>query len=119
MVTERSKEIWRQHQARLDDRVIIEGRLVAVNATTEHGTSSTYGNWACRCEPCTKAQAERMQFDRVRRAASRVKINGRMVAVNAQSHGTSATYSNWSCRCLPCVEAHRIYRSKNWKSHGR
>lgn len=41
-----------------------------------HGSASTYSNWGCRCEPCTKAQVEycrpyvRAYYERRRRAAS-------------------------------------------------
>lgn len=42
---------------RFDERVEINGRLVAVNAFM-HGHKSTYANWGCRCEPCTEANAE-------------------------------------------------------------
>lgn len=35
-------------------RVLIDGRLTAVDAA-RHGSASTYCNWQCRCRPCTDA----------------------------------------------------------------
>lgn len=36
------------------ERVLIDGRLVAVKAKT-HGTHDTYNEHGCRCVPCTEA----------------------------------------------------------------
>jgi hypothetical protein len=39
---------------RRNSRVLIGGRLTAVEAPT-HGVPSTYDNWCCRCRACTEA----------------------------------------------------------------
>lgn len=112
MVQQRSRDIWQRRVARMDDRVLIEGRLVAVEATSPHGTASTYGNWACRCAPCSTAHAAKMAEDRLARVASRRRVNGYWYATKARVHGSYSTYSNWHCRCPACVEAHRINRGE-------
>lgn len=33
----------------------VNGRLVAVQVGLRHGRVSTYNNWGCRCDPCTRA----------------------------------------------------------------
>jgi hypothetical protein len=85
-----------------DERELIDGHLVAVNART-HGNDSTYTNWMCRCIPCTEAHRIDQINDRERRRQSRVLIDGRWTAVGLAKHGESG-YSNWSCRCRVCSE---------------
>lgn len=44
-----------ERAARLARRVLVDGRLVAPVPPEKHGKATTYGNWGCRCEPCTQA----------------------------------------------------------------
>lgn len=46
-----------QRDTRKAERVLVDGRLVAVHAP-RHGLPDTYNNWFCRCEECTKAWAK-------------------------------------------------------------
>lgn len=48
-------------------RVMIDGRLVAVNAK-EHGTESTRSNHGCQCWPCVRAHNEYQRSSRPRRS---------------------------------------------------
>lgn len=41
-------------KARFERRVLVEGRLVAPVPPERHGLMTTYNNWGCRCEACTK-----------------------------------------------------------------
>lgn len=46
----------RNRDARMARRVLVDGRLVAAHLPDEkHGLQTTYGNWGCRCLPCTEA----------------------------------------------------------------
>ncbi len=92
-----------QRWARAATRELIDGRLVATEAN-EHGTCSTYGNWQCRCEPCTEAHTVQHQSWRAKRHAQRELIDGVWIAVNAHRHN-AATYVNWGCRCPECTTA--------------
>lgn len=49
-VANRAKQ-FEQREYRFSRRVLINGRMVAVEAPT-HGRN-TYSNWGCRCEVCT------------------------------------------------------------------
>jgi hypothetical protein len=60
------RTVRRQHERRAE-RQLINGRLVAPVPPHRHGLVSTYVNWACRCEPCTQAGAQRNAADRARR----------------------------------------------------
>lgn len=52
-------------QARRDRRTEVGGRMVATYLDASlHGRASTYTNYACRCAPCTDAQAERARQGR-------------------------------------------------------
>lgn len=72
-----------------------------------HGIPSTYKNYACRCDPCTKANADDMR----RRRRMRQKLTP-----PADAHGKHSTYRNWMCRCEPCTAAHsanlRAYKQR-------
>lgn len=96
---ERRQKRWAQR----DSRELIDGRLVATKANA-HGSVSTYGNWGCRCVPCTEAHTVEHNKWRRARHAKRVRVGGVMVAVDAPVHNAS-TYTNWGCRCRPCTEA--------------
>lgn len=92
--------------ARHAERVMHNGRWLAPNAH-DHGRSSTYSNWGCRCDPCTDAHRDFMQAKREERMKDRVEIDGRMTSVAAPRHAAASTYTNWGCRCIPCLTAYR------------
>lgn len=46
--------VRKRRYARMENREVVDGRLVAVDAPS-HGKASTYKNWGCRCAPCTDA----------------------------------------------------------------
>ena len=62
-----------------------------------HGTPNGYGNWGCRCEPCTAAHAVKCYERRQARAAKGV--------TKPEIHGTPNGYGNYGCRCEPCTKA--------------
>lgn len=103
MTTEDNKQRRRQRWAKADSRVLIDGRMVAVDAPN-HGSTSTYGNWQCRCIPCTDMHTASHQEWRAARHARRQLIDGVLVAVDAPRHCAS-TYTNWGCRCRTCTDA--------------
>ena len=39
----------------------------------DHGTLNTYGNWQCRCAPCTQVHSDHMKLLRRRRIARGLK----------------------------------------------
>lgn len=45
------RRAWRRDQRRADDA----GRLVAPLPPEQHGNTSTYTNWSCRCRLCAEA----------------------------------------------------------------
>lgn len=98
-----SEDRRQQRWKRAATRELIDGRLVAVNAN-EHGTCSTYGNWHCRCEPCTYAHTAEQAQMRAKRRTERVLVDGILVATKAARHN-AATYTNWGCRCRICTDA--------------
>lgn len=99
-------EAYRQRrQRRRAQLTIIDGRQV--NPGAPHGTGSGYTNWFCRCLPCTAAMVTKRAIGDANRRASRVEIDGRMVAVDARNHGTDLTYTTRACRCVLCTDAHR------------
>jgi hypothetical protein len=80
---------------------------VAVDARKHD--SSTYGNQGCRCGVCRASHNAYVRRARLRRAARRVLVDGRLVApVPAERHGRPSTYVNWRCQCLPCLKAHNV-----------
>jgi len=56
----------KRRRERAAQRVMIDGRLVAPVAN--HGLSSTYDNWACRCIPCSEARRRDDAYSRRRKA---------------------------------------------------
>jgi len=62
----------------------------------QHGSSITYSNWRCRCQPCRAAWA-----DLIREMQKARKAKG----VPDDLHGRASTYGNWCCRCEPCTAA--------------
>lgn len=78
-----------------------------VPGSAEHGGTGSLYNTGCRCEPCVLGHRARMAKSRKERRASRVWIEGHLVAVKARFHGTASTYQNWGCGCPPCLEAGR------------
>jgi hypothetical protein len=54
---------------RWSHRTIVDGRLVSTNPGLMHGTGNAYGNYGCRCEPCTRFNAERCSERRKNRAS--------------------------------------------------
>jgi hypothetical protein len=51
---------------RRNQRVEVDGRLVAPLPADRHGRPGTYNNWGCRCEPCTEAHRNRQRRDRAK-----------------------------------------------------
>lgn len=97
---------WRAVK-RGDPRAVLSARERAENAErarAKHGTRARYQK-GCKCLECTAANSRYVSQEKKRRAATRVEIHGRMVAVLAAKHGTATTYRNWSCRCVPCTAA--------------
>lgn len=77
-------------------------------AGREHGGSgATYVHYGCRCDECRQANTARVNRRRAERFASRVLVDGRLVAPGPRQHGKQQTYSNWGCRCEPCDLANR------------
>jgi hypothetical protein len=103
MTTEDNKQRRRRRWDKADSRVLIDGRMVAVDAPN-HGSTSTYGNWQCRCWPCTKMHSASQAEWRAMRRTRRQLIDGVLVAVEAARHCAS-TYTNWGCRCRICTDA--------------
>lgn len=103
MTTEDNKRRRSRRWDKADSRVLIDGRMVAVDAPN-HGSTSTYGNWHCRCWPCTEMHSATHREWRATRFARRRLVDGVLVAVDAPRHCAS-TYSNWGCRCSICTTA--------------
>lgn len=102
MTTQESMDRRNRRWDKRDNRVLIDGRMVAVDAPV-HANHNTYQNWHCRCDPCTSAHRIKQKQHRDDRRSRRVLIDGILVAVEARVHNSS-TYSNWSCRCPVCVD---------------
>lgn len=81
--------------------------MSARNTDPVHGKYSTYTNQRCRCDECREAARVRMGSYRKARFATRVMVNGRLVAPGLPkgSHGKEGTYTNHGCRCPRCTEA--------------
>ena len=79
-----------------------------------HGLASTYRSqqYACRCQPCTKANAKLQKAEDGKRKA-RLEQDPTLAP-----HGSVSTYLNWGCRCEDCTRVHSehckayYYRSK-------
>lgn len=63
---------------------------------------------------------------RARRRASRVLIDGRLVAsadginpLPAEYHGKPGTYTNWGCRCATCTDQYTDYLDKYRETRDR
>lgn len=101
--------------ARYEKRVEIDGRLVAVEAP-RHGVTSSYGNWGCRCVPCTEAHRVYTTQSRNKRKQQRVRRNGRWVTTQNVVHGRTSTRINYGCECDPCREAGNAdRRERRWQ----
>jgi len=53
-----------QRTARLTERILIDGRLVAPVPPEMHDRYTTYQNYGCRCIPCTTANSRKRRGDR-------------------------------------------------------
>lgn len=86
-------------KARYAERIMVDGRWFAPRvAANAHGTLATYGNWGCRCEPCTKAAS-------VEGRERHAKQSKRLVNSSPPAdlkHGTAGAYRYWRCRCRVC-----------------
>lgn len=79
----------------------------------KHGATA-YRDRGCRCDTCREAHAEKQRGGTERRRASRVLVDGRLVApLPAEKHGRWSTYVNYSCRCDPCVQAGSAVNARN------
>jgi hypothetical protein len=76
-------------------RAAREAKLATDPTSLPHGTTSTYCNYGCRCDPCKEAQAKSNAFHAARRKG--LPITG--------PHGVLSTYTNWGCRCDLCRKA--------------
>jgi hypothetical protein len=75
-------------------------RLAADPTCVQHGTTTTYRNWGCRCVPCVAANTLAV-------AATRKAMRERLKAdFHVVAHGLNSTYINWGCRCDGCRAAH-------------
>jgi hypothetical protein len=111
-VTTKNSAAYRDMQwRRREERVLVDGRWVAVNAEF-HGRYTTYNNWHCRCVPCSDDQARNVHLQREDRRRRRVLVDGLQTAVGAEKHN-EATYANWGCRCPTCSEAWTSYERFN------
>lgn len=68
-----------------------------------HGTKHGYLYYRCRCDECTKANAESAARETARRAQEKVP---------PEIHGKASTYKNWACRCPRCKAAHSTQLKK-------
>jgi DNA-binding transcriptional regulator LsrR (DeoR family) len=103
--------------ARLFDRLDVEDLQARRAHEREHS--------AARSRRRRQAwQRERNVTSKAQRLASRVLIDGRLVAVKAKTHGSATTYSNGGCRCEPCTEANIVagrtyYRQRSARARAR
>jgi len=85
--------------------------------TPQHGSRSTYINYGCRCDPCTKANSAACREWAHRQMARRELIDGRLVApLPDAQHGKQPTYTNHGCRCEPCTAANRDAQNHHRKA---
>lgn len=69
-------------------------------SNNRHGTYNGYKGWACRCDRCTRANAD---------YCARMRANRLTKPVPRDVHGTLGGTANWSCDCGVCLEAKRDY----------
>lgn len=74
----------------------------------KHGSTSTYGNYKCRCAECTAAHREACRKWRRERLNRRVLVDGDLVHPDAD-HGTYNAYTNYGCQCALCRTARAEY----------
>lgn len=74
----------------------------------QHGTSTRYTHYKCRCDLCRAANAQRARNGRVNRQKrlDQVEI----------AHGVSG-YRNWGCRCSVCTEANTTYTAPSVRQY--
>lgn len=104
--TERAAQLRAE---RREQRVSINGRLVATNAP-EHGVVWVYLAYGCRCEPCTEANTTYIAESRATKYANREKVDGVWIYPPGP-HGSASTYVARGCRCAPCTAAIRESRA--------
>ena len=56
----------------------------------------------------------RQREARARRYAARIRVGGRLVAVNVE-HGKPGTYTNHGCQCERCTAAHAA-KQRRWRA---
>lgn len=66
---------------------------------THGGAGTAYSAYGCRCEPCTRANADRVRRRQQERRPEEMPATSK--------HGTYSAYVNWNCRCQRCKGAHR------------
>ena len=79
-----------------------------------HGTTTEYTKYGCRCEACLGAIRAKMQVWRERRKMPKDrwgKPKGIPVSV---IHGTAHVYTYWGCRCEACKRWKRVYM-REWR----
>lgn len=69
------RQYYENHKAKVEaQRELVDGRWVATHLHPKmHGQSETYNNWACRCVPCTEANAHKQADYRQQPHGGRVK----------------------------------------------
>lgn len=109
----RRGNVNRRQQARLF-LTEVDGRQVALPLDAPwHGTTNGYGNYRCRCVPCTTASTDAKFKQTLVRAA-------RAAAGAPVPHGVNG-YGNYRCRCEVCTTAvteYRAARREKWSRDG-
>jgi hypothetical protein len=81
----------------------------------KHGWSA-YRNGVCKCGICRKGHADAQNKNTAKWRASRVEIDGRLVApLPPERHGSWSTYANYGCQCDPCREAARPVNKRSYE----
>ena len=92
-----------------------------------HGKSSTYNNWGCRCEACTKAwniahQEYMFRSGRTVRTIEQIRAENEadrqafLADLDDPRHGSESSYKR-GCRCAKCRQATTDARKRRrWNS---
>lgn len=81
----------------------------------EHGKSTTYKKYKCRCDACRKASnAANLKSKRLNQPG---KLRPPGHGDGKREHGTDLGYSYYNCRCMLCKAAHA--RANMERNHRR
>jgi hypothetical protein len=78
-----------------------------------HGTTTAYANYGCRCDECRAANTA-YQRDRRSRKAAGLPVRARAANGEMGAHGTYSTYIHHKCRCKECSIANATYQVEYW-----